>query len=124
MSVQPVGRNTHGVGFAQRHVRVTGYLPERQMLACQEINTQRELAIPALPLRVRLPRVGETWLIEQLGGLWCFTALISSPSIFQTITVASVAPLSPLPDDLWVDTSGTGTIVLKVWSGTAWRAQA
>ena len=124
MPVQPVSQGTLGVGFTQRYVVITNYIAERGMVACQEVNTLRELTIPAVPMRLRLPRVGEMWIVERLGGQWCFMAIMQSPSIFQSTTVAAVAPPTPLPDDVWIDTSGTTTVVLKVWSGTAWRSQA
>ena len=79
MSVQPVGRNTNGTGFSTHQVVVEQIVAEKGLAVCKEVTTSRRLEASLLPLRLRTPRIGETWLIDQEYGFWSFVAFVSSP---------------------------------------------
>lgn len=76
MSVQPVNRNSHNVGFDLHQVIVEQVIPDKRLAICQEVSTKHRMEASLLPIRVREPMVGEVWLIDQTFGLWSFAALI------------------------------------------------
>lgn len=113
-------------GFVLRQVRVDQLVPSRGLAICQEITTGRSMEVPVLPMRVRLPKVGEQWVLDRTFGHWSFAALVSSPDLFDVggltwqglgsgrVTVSETAPVSPQAGDTWVRAP------VQVWDGTGW----
>ena len=85
MSVQSVGRNTNGVGFSMHQVVVEQIVAEKGLAICKEITTSRRMEASLLPVRVRAPKVGEIWFIDQDYGFWSFSSLV----------VANAPPATP-----------------------------
>lgn len=71
------------IGFALRQVRIDQLVPSRGLIICKEISTGHSMEVSVLPMRVRLPKVGEQWLIDRTYGHWSFASLISSPDLFE-----------------------------------------
>lgn len=91
---QTVNTATQAVGFALRPVVVSQVLPD-QNLAIVIDKTRTEAKIPLLTQRAkgRIPKEGETWLIDRaLGNNWSFAAYIGSSADDFLITADDLAP--------------------------------
>lgn len=82
MSVQPVNRSSLSIGFSLQQVVVEQVIPARGLAICKEVSTLHRMEVPLLPIRVRTPKVGEIWLIDQQFGFWSFAATIQTISEF------------------------------------------
>jgi hypothetical protein len=81
---QPVSRGTAGVGFTAHHVRVTAVDLAARVAHVTEVTTGALLPPVALvPIRVKMPEVGEVWIIDRAYGPWSFAALIDAPGLFD-----------------------------------------
>jgi hypothetical protein len=88
-------------------------------------------AITAASAAPSSPTIGDFWLDMSSGvpyrlrrwdgatWIWCTPTTYSDVGAQKPITIASVAPSSPVSNDLWLDTSAL-PYVLKRWSGVAW----
>ena len=73
-------------GFTLRQVIVEQIVPKRGLLICKEISSKHKMEVPMLPMRVRAPRVGEHWLLDQVYGFWSFAALLRATDTAPEVT--------------------------------------
>jgi hypothetical protein len=65
---------THwGVGAQLREVIVIDLDLSHSLAHCREVNTGHTVEVSVLPVRVKVPVVGERWLVDRTFGLWSFT---------------------------------------------------
>lgn len=83
MTVQPVNRDTSSVGFSLRQVIVEQIILSRGLAVCREQSSAHRIDVALLPIRVRIPQVGEIWLIDQQFGFWSFAATIQTADQFN-----------------------------------------
>jgi hypothetical protein len=55
-----------------------------------------------------------------LGNQQKIIAVRESSTMVVRLSVQATAPLDPVVNDIWMDTSGPATVV-KVWSGSVWK---
>lgn len=102
-------------GITRMHVKVEQIIPSRASAGCTETSTLKTIEVPLLPLRSRVPQVGETWLIDRAFGSWSFAALLASPDLFlNRLTVGEAEPVAPRVGDRWCPQP------VQVWDGTDW----
>jgi hypothetical protein len=82
MSVQPVNRDTRSTGFSIRQVAVEQIILARGLAICKEQSSLHRMEVSLLPIRVRTPKVGEIWLIDQQFGYWSFAATVQTVDQF------------------------------------------
>jgi hypothetical protein len=85
-------------GFNVRQVTIEELVPSRGLIICKEISTGRPMEVPLLPVRVRVPRVGEQWLLDRAYGPWSFAAIVSDvkPEVSGDRSTADPVTLSLL----------------------------
>lgn len=102
-------------GITKMQVTVQELVPSRAVARCTETSTGKSLDVALLPMRVRLPMVGERWMLDRAYGGWSFAALLTSPRLFAPEThVGETPPPNPLVGQRWVNTPA------QVWDGTDW----
>jgi hypothetical protein len=82
MSVQPVNPNSLGVGFSLHLVLVEQIVLAHNTAICQEVSTKHRMEVSLTPIRVRIPKVDEVWIIDQTFGVWSFAATVQTPTQF------------------------------------------
>ena len=104
------------MGISQMQVTVDELVPSRAVAMCLEASTGRKIEVRLLPMRVaRVPQVGERWLIDRVFGPWAFSALLTSPDLFQPPPhVGEAPPNNPKVGQRWVQQPA------KVWNGAEW----
>jgi len=77
--------------FTNHQVQVVEVLPDKGIALCTHVQTGHSLQIGLVPVRVRPPRVGDHWLVDQTYGTWTFAALVSEVPLVPTVTGARSA---------------------------------
>lgn len=75
--------------FNTRQVIVTALIPSRNTAQVRMYGSSSQVSlptdtfeVPVVPMRLRLPRVGEVWVLDRTFGNWTFAALLRSSTIY------------------------------------------
>ena len=65
------------IGATVREVIVDHLDLSHALAHCRETSTNHIVEVSILPVRVRMPIVGERWIVERAWGMWTFAGLIT-----------------------------------------------
>lgn len=86
-------QSTTAVGFEQRTVVVSQVVPERNIcIVIDNKRIQSEVSYLTQRAKGRLPKEGETWLIDRAFGIWTFAAYVGGSADAYLIQAEDIAP--------------------------------